>query len=257
MTDTASQTHFARLTCVLLVALALAACSAGADTPAPAGDGGSSGQVIESTPGPLPESAGQPQPQGITLDGCPPEGDGGDPALNKRKNRVDEGAYIPVNFDAVLNLPWPSAIERRGRKNWPAPDAAQVARYEGLPVSVVGFLADAKEQGAESANCHGEDHKYRDWHVWLVEHPDDDRSKSIVVETTPRVRAGHPAWSVMVLQQLARDGARVRIGGWLMLDPEHPDQVGKTRGTIWEIHPIMRIEVWQNGQWVTLDDYSV
>jgi hypothetical protein len=28
-----------------------------------------------------------------------------------------------------------------------------------------------------------------------------------------------------------------------MLDQEHPDQLGKTRGTLWEIHPIMRIEV--------------
>ena len=46
---------------------------------------------------------------------------------------------------------------------------------------------------------------------------------------------------------------RVRISGWLMLDPEHPDQVGKTRGTIWEIHPIMQIEVNQNGQWTPLD----
>jgi hypothetical protein len=30
----------------------------------------------------------------------------------------------------------------------------------------------------------------------------------------------------------------VRIRGWLMLDQEHPEQIGKTRGTLWEIHPI-------------------
>ena len=39
----------------------------------------------------------------------------------------------------------------------------------------------------------------------------------------------------------------VRISGWTMLDPEHPDQVGKTRGTIWEIHPVMRLDVMQAG----------
>ena len=46
------------------------------------------------------------------------------------------------------------------------------------------------------------------------------------------------------------------VSGWLMLDPEHPDQVGKTRGTIWEIHPVMRMEVEQQGRWVPLDSYT-
>ena len=41
-----------------------------------------------------------------------------------------------------------------------------------------------------------------------------------------------------------------------MMDPEHPDQIGKTRGTIWEIHPITKIEVEQNGGWVTLDSLA-
>ena len=38
------------------------------------------------------------------------------------------------------------------------------------------------------------------------------------------------------------------------MDPEHPDQISKTRGTIWEIHPIMQIETLKNGAWVPLDD---
>jgi hypothetical protein len=37
------------------------------------------------------------------------------------------------------------------------------------------------------------------------------------------------------------------------MDPEHPDQVGKTRGTIWEIHPIMQIETQGLGAWKPLD----
>jgi hypothetical protein len=39
-----------------------------------------------------------------------------------------------------------------------------------------------------------------------------------------------------------------------MMDPEHPDQIGKTRGTIWEIHPIMQIETRSGGTWKPLDD---
>jgi hypothetical protein len=35
-----------------------------------------------------------------------------------------------------------------------------------------------------------------------------------------------------------------------MLDPDHPEEVGKSRGTLWEIHPVMRIETAQaDGSW--------
>jgi hypothetical protein len=42
---------------------------------------------------------------------------------------------------------------------------------------------------------------------------------------------------------------QVRIGGWLVLAQEHPEQVGKTRGSLWEIHPITRIEVKDANGW--------
>ena len=35
-----------------------------------------------------------------------------------------------------------------------------------------------------------------------------------------------------------------------MYDFEHPPQVGKTRGTLSETHPVMKIEVLKDGQWV-------
>jgi hypothetical protein len=38
-----------------------------------------------------------------------------------------------------------------------------------------------------------------------------------------------------------------------MLDPDHPNMVGSARGTIWEIHPITKIEVWKSGAWVDLE----
>jgi len=45
------------------------------------------------------------------------------------------------------------------------------------------------------------------------------------------------------MNEAENDSLAVRISGWLMLDPEHPDQLGKTRGTIWEIHPVMKLKV--------------
>lgn len=205
------------------------------------------------TPTGLPEMAVKPQPVDVDFRGCPPEGDGGDPLLNRLKNRSDEASYIPVDFASVENLPWPQGIERRAHGRWSRQDAAAVAHYEGIPISVEGYLAGVKEEGPESPNCHGDDHEFRDFHIWLVASPGSDRSHSIVVEVTPRLRAAHPAWSLDHLRALVKSKDHVRISGWLMLDPEHPDQVGKTRGTIWEIHPIMKIEVEQFGAWRPLD----
>jgi hypothetical protein len=202
----------------------------------------------------MPNMAVKPQPANAPFKGCPPEGDGGDPALNKLKNRIDEGNYVPVSFDAIVALEWPKAIERRKRAKWSASDTEQVARYEGIPVSVEGYLASSKLEGPESPNCHGADNEFRDFHIWLTRTANEDRKGSIVVETTPPVRANHPNWRTDLLGQIARKDQRVRISGWLLLDPEHPDQVGKTRGTIWEVHPVMKIEVFDDDRWTNLDD---
>lgn len=190
--------------------------------------------------------------------GCPAEGDGGDPALNRNKNRVDDGNYQPVAFSALLppNLNWPAETERTSHADWSQAAADQIAQAEGLPVSVVGYLALARKEGPETPNCHSTTEV--DYHIWMIDHAGGsaDRAGSIVVEATPRVRSKHPGWTVGALNNLAKNGIQVRVSGWVMLDPEHPDQVGKTRGTIWEIHPVMQIEVAQNGQWVALDDYT-
>ena len=64
------------------------------------------------------------------------------------------------------------------------------------------------------------------------------------------IRASRPEWKLGNIRRLVRDSTLVRVSGWLMLDPEHPDQLGKTRGTLWEIHPVMRIEVLREGRWI-------
>lgn len=207
--------------------------------------------------GALPFIANKPAPREITFDQCPPEGDGPDHQLDRLKNRVDEGNYIPVAFAAIDTLSWPRSVDRERRSNWSRADSITVARYEGIPVAVEGYLASAKVEGPEATNCHAADTKDRDWHIWLTARPGADRSGSIVVEATPRVRAAHPGWRFSAVRNAARSGDHVRISGWLMLDPDHPEQLGKTRGTLWEIHPIMKIELQRNGRWTSLDSVSV
>jgi hypothetical protein len=210
---------------------------------------------ITSTPGGLPDMPDKPKPQSSTFQGCPPQGDGGDPILNTLKNRIDEGNYVPVSFDAIFNLTWPKTAERRERANWSAEDTATIAKSEGIPVVVEGYIFGAKESGAESANCHATSGDLMDWHVWFTKNPGEDRTHSIVIEPTPRSRANHK-WTLKMMEDLAKNQTSVRISGWVFFDPEHPDQVGKTRGTIWEIHPVMQIEFQQNGQWLPLDSLA-
>lgn len=204
----------------------------------------------------LPEIQEKQKPSFSNFNGCPPEGDAGDPALNRLKNRTDEGNYVPVDFDALIKIKWPKDIERRNRANWSPIDAQAIARYEGIPIAIEGFLAGAKIEGPESCNCHGADKEMRDYHLWLTKSAGEDRSGSIVVEVSPPLRAKHPNWDIKNLRKIVKGQLEVRISGWLLMDPEHPDQIGKTRGTIWEIHPIMLIELKENGKWISLDNLN-
>jgi hypothetical protein len=212
----------------------------------------SEGAADSPIPG-LPTLARKPKPVSSGYKECPPEGDGGDTDLNRLKNRTDSATWLGATYEAVRTLPWPRGVERRQRGNWTRSDRNRVARYEGLPLSIEGYFTGAKQEGPEAPNCHGADADFRDWHIWLSGSPGPDRTNAIVVETTPAVRALHPRWKLSAIRRLARDSTRVRVSGWLFLDPEHPDQVGKTRGTIWEIHPVMRIEAWKNGRWEVME----
>jgi len=194
----------------------------------------------------------KPQPESPGFEGCPANGDGGDRELNVLKNRVDSAVWVATPFASIVDLTWPPNVTRRFRAEWTRREASTIAATEDVPIAVEGYFAGAKVEGPEATNCHGAESKFRDWHLWLSATPGKDRRRSIVVETTPAVRAMHPEWSITEIHKLVRDSAYVRVSGWLMFDQEHPDQLNKTRGTLWEIHPVMKIEVLRNGRWSVL-----
>jgi hypothetical protein len=182
--------------------------------------------------------------------GCPQEGDGGDPDLNRLKNRDrPPPAYADLTIAQIVGNRAEEALAagRSHRSRWPTPARDEISRWENTGVRVVGYLQKVTQQGLESCNCHAGDQ--RDFHLWIAEGPNDDRSNSLVVEVSPRVQSAHDNWRLRILQRLARDRAQVRISGWLMWDQEHPEQIGQTRGTLWEIHPIHKIEVQGVGGW--------
>lgn len=199
------------------------------------------------------------KPHGSTFHGdegdCPSAGDGGDSTLNRLKNRDDSStSYHLVQWKAIGDLEFPNAPQ--SRTNWTDEELAEIKKYEGIPVSAVGYLVAFKPQtsgGGESCNCHKHHAANTDVHMALTENPGQGEDTSVVVETTPRLRAKHPNWTHQNLQDFIDTDQPVRISGWLMLDPEHRAHLGTYRTTLWEIHPITKIEVWKGGQWVDLD----
>ena len=239
----AGRAHALAAPLLLATALALAGCGGSATPASQTSNGGGT-------------AGNWPAPQDQTFQGCPPQGDGGDAQLNIRKNRTDTGDWQPETVGNIVNLQYPADVGKQRRANWSSADATAVAQSEGRPLQVEGYLLLVRHEGPESPNCH--DPNQRDFHMWLSGSPGTsaDRAASMIVEVAPRVRALNAGWQPDS-RLLGLAGRHVRISGWLMLDQEHPEQVGKTRGTLWEIHPVLKIEVDQGGQWVNLNDTSL
>ncbi|MFI5228910.1 MAG: hypothetical protein ACHQWU_07560 [Gemmatimonadales bacterium] len=181
-----------------------------------------------------------------------------DTATNLLKNRVDDGSYQLTTVATVLKLPWHNVSDAstdmpRSRLNWTPADFTRTTKYERRPVAVDAYVIAVGLEGAESTNCERPDSSWHDYHMWIVATEQEaharDKSRAVVAEITPRVRHLHAGeLDRKQIMQWAHDGTKVRVSGWLMLDPEHPsdarpDAAGHqaSRGTIWEIHPVMKI----------------
>jgi hypothetical protein len=190
-------------------------------------------------------------------EGCPSEGSGNsDHDLNRLKNRdLPPESYEAMTIKTILENQPAEAVQMRKkhRKDWDPGALDEVRQWEDKGVSVQGHIAAFKREGLEGCNCKSQDH--RDYHVWLVPGVSGDRASGMVVEISPRLLDQHPGWTEDALQNLIDTQGMVRISGWLTWDEEHPEQVGRTRGTLWEIHPIHKIEFLdENHRWKSLDE---
>jgi hypothetical protein len=182
-----------------------------------------------------------------TLAKCPAQGCGGDPLLNRAKNRVTPPASssaVDMMLDDVRHITQPDT--------WKAgQDRAELqgANREGQAVRVMAYLWRAKREHGESCNC-GLDAKgnpgelLTDIHMVLTDKPDDPEATSVTAEITPRVRARRPhpvTWTASQISPLK--GKFIRVTGFLMLDTEHLIHNPLVRSTNWEVHPITKLEV--------------
>lgn len=195
------------------------------------------------------------EPVSIEFNGCPPAGQGGDSELNLLENRVDEGRYIGITFDTLLALRWPKDIERQAMSAWSPENDAYITQYQGMPVSLTGYLLLAKEAPPSPANCNRNNFENTDWNLSLINNLGDNNAQAVMAQVTPRVRWSHK-WTLDALRTIIYEQLQVRVGGWLLFNPDHPGDVGMQRATLWEIHPVMQIEVFQNGHWITLDKFG-
>jgi hypothetical protein len=176
---------------------------------------------------------------------CGPTGDAANAtaiALNTNKNRTDvpgDSDYVDIDWSDLKSLP-----------------SDRVGDFVTAAVRVVGFLShkiNVESSGSgESTNCHLTADNEVDWHIYLTNSPAQPISSAVIVETTPRTRPQH-RWTTSMLAPLVDSQTQVRISGWLMFDSEHINVIGKQRATVWEVHPVTKIEVQSNGQWVDLD----
>jgi len=202
---------------------------------------------------------------------CGPAGDAtkkseADPYLNALKNR-DEApdSYVHMTVAAIV-ADKPDALKKEKairRDKWEdLGHAKALVPKESKGIEVIGYFAGAPyHEKKESCNC--SDPIHRDYHLWLVANPKEKQAKSMVVEISPRVLKHHPDWPKLA-SKAHTDGTQVRVRGWRTFDEEHPEQLrnrkshaGKilhaTRATLWEIHPVIEIDVKQGGKWVPID----
>jgi hypothetical protein len=135
-----------------------------------------------------------------------------------------------------------------------------VSLKEGEVVSMVGFILDphyspkkASQQG-ESVNCHRKGHPNADIHLNLSEEPveltkknkEGELCKTVSAEIIPHYR---PAFLEVDQLELAQDFP-VKVTGQLFFDGSHKPCSGShaksgdpARTSLWEIHPVYKIEV--------------
>lgn len=193
--------------------------------------------------------------------GVPVAGDGGDTELNALKNRDrPPSTYTAMTVDQVLRLPAYFVHEagKKPRRDWRDEDRRYIQRFESLGVEVDGHLVDAKREKPEA--CNGHSPTDRDLHLWLAKKPDQgrrsDNGAAIVAEISPRLLPAHASWQIGAFRALVRQKVLVRLSGWLLWDQEHPEQLPSlsgrrvpARGTLWEIHPVHRVEWLAGGVW--------
>jgi hypothetical protein len=125
---------------------------------------------------------------------------------------------------------------------------------EGTLVRYVGFIANPRYSNVrlgETVNCRRGGQESNDIHVDMLRQPEghEPACRSITVEISPHSRPAQ--WERDRLRQVRAHP--VRVTGQLFFDASHQpcasdtDTVSPKRISLWELHPVYRIDVCVNG----------
>jgi len=186
---------------------------------------------------------------------CPPEGRGGDPIANHLQNRKTvPDSYQELDVPKFNNNFSPELETPAMRDQFTTAQIDYIAPREQRAIALTGYLLGAQRAARSAANC--SDRRRRNILVWISTVPEVHllraralRAQSVIAELTPAGQDNHPDWRIDRLQKLAKRGVRVRVSGWVYYDAADRGALGKSRVTLWEIHPVSRIEIWRNGSW--------
>lgn len=200
----------------------------------------------------LPANLPRSTPSATTFQGCPPQGQGGDPALNALVNRADDtppNGYRITDLTSVMTTPTTPQADGKDRSAWSSADAKRIAQYEGTPIRTTGWVVATRKGGPDAANCDSDAN--RDWYLWIGTGAGDDPHTTLVVVVTPRVRQSRPGWTDFTMRRLV--GQVVRVSGWLVYDQKPTSFTANDRATPWELYPVMHLETLYQNQWINLD----
>ncbi len=181
---------------------------------------------------------------GQAIGNCPEAGCGGDPQLNRAKNRAglaQDQSPRRMTLRQIVRLE-DRAREAINESGWRRGDARTIFEElgEAQAVEMKGFLIEADDSGIEACNCYIKGPANNDFHLDIVAHAEHEDDRAVVAEMTPRGRPER--WRLDALRQFAAQKKYVRVTGWLMYDTMHPGS-SSHRATAWEVHPVTKFEV--------------
>ena len=191
-------------------------------------------------------------PVAKTFQNCPPQGQGGDPALNTLLNRTDDSppnGYRQTDISTVLTIPTTPQAENKPRSAWSKDEASRIGLYEGAAVRTTGWVVATRNLGPDAANCGSEVN--RDWALWISTGAGDAVNTALVVLVTPPVKASRLGWTDFTMRRIV--GQIVRVSGYMVYYQEPSPLVGANRATTWAIAPVMHLETYYQGKWINLD----
>lgn len=165
---------------------------------------------------------------------CPPEGTAKlykDQVANQYKNRD----IVVSQIDSTVTLEKMLA------------DGPDYTRFNPQAyVEITGYLVLTRLGGKESCNCGASIDSMRDNHIYIGLTPHSLEKECVIVEITPKFKKKHPRFDLKYMV-----GKKVRVRGYLFCDMEHKANAVNTctscgspwRKTIWEVHPVVLIEL--------------